>query len=193
MLYKSTRSQAAATHTAAQIIKQGLAEDGGLFVPAEIPSLSMSEIEALCKESYPVRAAKILSKSQLYIVDDPCFTTKSLINTIREYSTLKQVKTVCFDYIQNNGFVAKELSSETKVPQREDMVLLALTDRLKQVQRQRVTENMRHGPFTPEEDKIINKFQWCCKSVVKQTKKKQFSSFILKEDKKPLAISFFYV
>ena len=81
-------------------------------------------------------AAKILSESQLYIVDDPCFTTKSLVNTIREYSTLKQVKTVCFDYIQNNGYVASEIASETKVPQREDMVLLALTDRLKQIQRQ---------------------------------------------------------
>ena len=62
MLYKSTRSQAAATHSAAQIIKQGLAEDGGLFVPEEIPSLSMDEIEALCHDSYPVRAAKILAK-----------------------------------------------------------------------------------------------------------------------------------
>ena len=62
MLYKSTRSQAAATHSAAQIIKQGLAEDGGLFVPQEIPTLTMAEIEALCQESYPVRAAKILAK-----------------------------------------------------------------------------------------------------------------------------------
>ena len=62
MLYKSTRSQAEATYSAAQIIKQGLAEDGGLFVPQEIPALSMTEIETLCKESYPVRAAKILAK-----------------------------------------------------------------------------------------------------------------------------------
>ena len=62
MLYKSTRSQAAATHSAAQIIKQGLAEDGGLFVPQEIPALSMAEIETLCQDSYPVRAAKILAK-----------------------------------------------------------------------------------------------------------------------------------
>ena len=62
MLYKSTRSQAPATHSAAQIIKQGLAADGGLFVPEEIPALSMAEIEAFCHDSYPVRAAKILSK-----------------------------------------------------------------------------------------------------------------------------------
>ena len=62
MLYKSTRSQAAATHTAAQIIKQGLATDGGLFVPEMIPTLTMDEIKSLCNETYPVRAARILAK-----------------------------------------------------------------------------------------------------------------------------------
>ena len=62
MLYKSTRSQSAAAYSAAQIIKQGLAEDGGLFVPQEIPTLSMDEVKTLCHESYPVRAAKILAK-----------------------------------------------------------------------------------------------------------------------------------
>ena len=62
MLYKSTRSNQAAAASAAQVIKQGLAEDGGLFVPESIPTLSMDEIEALCKESYPVRAATVLSK-----------------------------------------------------------------------------------------------------------------------------------
>lgn len=81
-------------------------------------------------------ANKVLLDSKLYIVDDPCFTTKSLIATIKEYKLKYDIKTVCFDYIQNNGYVAKEISSETKVPQREDMVLLALTDRLKQVQRE---------------------------------------------------------
>lgn len=82
------------------------------------------------------RSAEILINSGLYIVDDPEFTTKSLVETIKDYAINKSVQTVCFDYIQNNGFVAKEISSETKVPQREDMVLLALTDRLKQIQRE---------------------------------------------------------
>ncbi len=62
MLYKSTRSQNAANASAAQVIKQGLAEDGGLFVPECIPALSLDEIQELCSASYPVRAAKILSK-----------------------------------------------------------------------------------------------------------------------------------
>lgn len=80
-------------------------------------------------------AIKVLLDSDLYIVDDPEFTTKSLVEVISDYALNKKVKNVCFDYVQNNGFVAKEISSETKVPQREDMVLLTLTDRLKQVQR----------------------------------------------------------
>ena len=40
----------------------GLAPDGGLFIPESIPALTADEIAALCKESYPVRAAKILGK-----------------------------------------------------------------------------------------------------------------------------------
>jgi threonine synthase len=62
MKFQSTRDQNEAKFSAAQVIKQGLAADGGLFVPEEIPALSMAEIEALCHESYPVRAAKILAK-----------------------------------------------------------------------------------------------------------------------------------
>ena len=62
MFYKSTRSQEKPTATAAQVIKQGLANDGGLFVPESIPTLTADEIQALCQESYPVRAAKVLSK-----------------------------------------------------------------------------------------------------------------------------------
>ena len=83
-----------------------------------------------------IRAREILLESKLYIVDDPEFTTKSLRESIKFYAEAYNVETICFDYIQNNGFVAKEISSETKVPQREDMVLLALTDRLKQIQRE---------------------------------------------------------
>ncbi len=78
MFYKSTRSQSAATVGSAQIIKQGIAEDGGLFVPESIPTLTFEEITALCKESYPVRAAKILSK---FLTD---YTYEELLNDCTE-------------------------------------------------------------------------------------------------------------
>ena len=62
MNYTSTRGRSGEVLSAAQIIKQGLAADGGLFIPEEIPTLTESEIEELCKKSYSERAATILSK-----------------------------------------------------------------------------------------------------------------------------------
>ncbi len=62
MNYQSTRGQSGESLTSAQIIKQGLAKDGGLFIPESIPALTKDEIKALCALSYPERAAAILSK-----------------------------------------------------------------------------------------------------------------------------------
>ena len=62
MLYQSTRDMSAKKITSSMAIKQGLANDGGLFVPESIPTLTKDEILSLCNDSYPVRAAKILSK-----------------------------------------------------------------------------------------------------------------------------------
>lgn len=63
MLYYSTRDpKQSKKYTSAEVIKKGLADDGGLFIPEAIPSLSKDEALALCSDSYPVRAAKILSK-----------------------------------------------------------------------------------------------------------------------------------
>ncbi len=62
MNYQSTRGKSGESLSAAQIIKQGLAKDGGLFIPESIPTLSLDEIKALCPLSYPERAATILSK-----------------------------------------------------------------------------------------------------------------------------------
>lgn len=62
MLYQSTRDKSAQKVSSAFAIKQGLASDGGLFVPEEIPSLSKDEIMALVPLGYPERAAAVLSK-----------------------------------------------------------------------------------------------------------------------------------
>lgn len=66
MKYYSTRDPKKVKFDSATVIKQGLAQDGGLFIPEEIPSLSREDIEALCGMSYPQRAAKILS---MYLTD----------------------------------------------------------------------------------------------------------------------------
>lgn len=65
MNYISTRG-CSEKKTAAQVIKQGLAEDGGLFVPESIPTVSSDFIKKLAAEDYARRAADILS---LYLTD----------------------------------------------------------------------------------------------------------------------------
>ena len=53
--------------TGAQAIVQGLAKNGGLYVPETFPKVSREEIEAMAEMSYPERAAFVLGK---YLADD---------------------------------------------------------------------------------------------------------------------------
>ena len=62
MMFFSTRDSEKKLFKASEIIKQGLASDGGLFVPESIPTVSNEEISALAKMTYPEIAATILSK-----------------------------------------------------------------------------------------------------------------------------------
>ena len=66
MNYISTRATNSTGISAAAAIKQGLADDGGLFMPDEIPSLTFDKIDELRKLDYAQRAAYILS---LYLTD----------------------------------------------------------------------------------------------------------------------------
>lgn len=78
MNYSSTRSTNKDTVSAAYAIKQGLASDGGLFMPDEIPSLSLDKISALAEKSYVERAAYILS---LFLTD---YTYEELLEDCTE-------------------------------------------------------------------------------------------------------------
>ena len=64
MKYVSTRSKMKSSEavTSAQAILKGLAPDGGLFVPEEIPKLKPAEIERLLVKRYEVRAVDILHR-----------------------------------------------------------------------------------------------------------------------------------
>lgn len=61
MRYISTRG-GLETKLSAEVIKQGLAEDGGLFVPETIPTITIDEIKSLIPDSYAQRTAFVLSK-----------------------------------------------------------------------------------------------------------------------------------
>lgn len=77
MKFKSTRSNAPASVSAAQAIKQGLAGDGGLFIPESIPQIDEKMLKDLCRCDYPQRAAKIFS---LYLTD---YTEEELLADCR--------------------------------------------------------------------------------------------------------------
>lgn len=62
MRYISTRDKDANGVSSAYAIKTGLASDKGLFMPCEIPSITLGEIENLIEKSYPERAAYVLGK-----------------------------------------------------------------------------------------------------------------------------------
>ena len=59
MHYVSTRDSSRRL-TASQAIVEGLSRDGGLYLPESIPQLTMADIRALARLSYPERAAKIM-------------------------------------------------------------------------------------------------------------------------------------
>ena len=59
MHYVSTRNPDTRL-SAAQAIVQGLSRDGGLFLPEEIPQISLEDIKALSLLPYPARAAKLM-------------------------------------------------------------------------------------------------------------------------------------
>ena len=54
MQYISTRNKDIKIKSA-QAIKKGLSDEGGLFVPEEIPSISLAELEKLIPMSYTER------------------------------------------------------------------------------------------------------------------------------------------
>ena len=62
MMFFSTRDPEQKLYPASQVIKQGLANDGGLFVPDSIPTITLEQIAELADMSYPEKAATILSK-----------------------------------------------------------------------------------------------------------------------------------
>ena len=66
MMFFSTRDPEKKLFKASEVIKNGLASDGGLFVPDSIPSVSIEEIANIAKMNYAERAATILS---MYLSD----------------------------------------------------------------------------------------------------------------------------
>ena len=78
MLYSSTRSATGPFVQSAEAIKRGLAPDGGLYMPGEIPVISQDELEEMAGLPYPERAARILGK---FLTD---YSEEELLSDCRE-------------------------------------------------------------------------------------------------------------
>ncbi len=95
MFYKSTRNSALAVDSATAI-SQGISADGGLFVPSEIPSITMDEIRQLSTMRYADRAAYIFAKyltdfteAEIHHCTDSAYNTKAFeTDAIAEISHL---------------------------------------------------------------------------------------------------------
>ena len=83
VFYKSTRDSSIRVESAAAISK-GISEEGGLFVPESIPSISMDELKSLAGMNYAQRAAFVFSKyltdytdAELRYCTESAYTTKA--------------------------------------------------------------------------------------------------------------------
>ncbi len=83
MLYNSTRDSSVKV-SSAQAITQGISVDGGLFVPEEIPSLTLDEIKSIGEMKYADRAAFVFSKfltdfsdAEIHYCTDNAYSTKN--------------------------------------------------------------------------------------------------------------------
>lgn len=91
MLYTSTRDKTLRVQ-ASEAITKGISAEGGLFVPVEIPTVTLEDLQSLIPMSYIERAKKILS---LYLTD---FTPEEI------------------DYCVNGAYKAGKFSSEKVAP-----------------------------------------------------------------------------
>ena len=83
MKYCSTRGKVQGLSFSAAVM-MGLADDGGLLLPEEIPKVSTSELQQLSNLPYPELAFQIISK---YATDIPAAALKELI--YRSYATFE--------------------------------------------------------------------------------------------------------
>lgn len=83
MDYQSTRDSALRV-SSAQAITSGISSEGGLFVPAALPSVTAEEIRGLCGKSYTERAAFILER---FLTD---FSREDIIDSVEKAYTAEK-------------------------------------------------------------------------------------------------------
>ncbi|MBR7084113.1 MAG: threonine synthase, partial [Oscillospiraceae bacterium] len=81
MYYKSTRDSSLQV-TSAAAIAQGISADGGLFIPSEIPTMTMDELKALADMTYAERANVVFGKFLTdFTPEEIAYCTSNAYNT----------------------------------------------------------------------------------------------------------------
>lgn len=68
-------------------------------------------------------AIEILRDSNIFLVDDPNFTLRSIEDNIKYYKETYDIQYMVFDYIQDNGCVGKEMHKTHDVIARDTIIL----------------------------------------------------------------------
>ena len=103
-LYKSTRSNSTPV-TASQAILKGLCDDGGLFVPTQIPTL-LASIEELAKMDYKeVGGSSLMGVRKPVIKAHGSSDSTAFFNAIRQAKKCVDVNVtkVIEDYVSRNS------------------------------------------------------------------------------------------
>lgn len=69
------------------------------------------------------RAIQILKDSNIYLVDDPNFTLRSIEDNIKYYKEKVNISYMVFDYIQDNGVIGKEMKTTNEIVARDTIIL----------------------------------------------------------------------
>ena len=93
MLYTSTRDKSIKV-TAAQAIAQGISEEGGLFVPVEMPQFSIDKISSMVPMSYIDRAKTVLKEFLTDFTDEELDYCVSGAYNAKSFSSPKIAPTV---------------------------------------------------------------------------------------------------